>query len=207
MEEKRKLVAELDAYTRACVEAEKKLCDYKLEAEQSYKTLLAERDEALAELKRHQEQLSQVWQAINRGQAENERLKSERDEALAEVKRQKTCIVGLTEQCAALVVEKNSLLMDHGGALCDQAKIEMLETMLAETDALLTGLKTDVEEMKSALREARSNIEKSRSVFDQYVTLHLDKTPPDGEKAARNAFHRGICDQAIATINATLGEE
>lgn len=46
------------------------------------------------------------------------------------------------------------------------------------------------------LREA---LEKSRSVFHQYVRIHLDKNPPDGEKAARNAFHREICDKALAT--------
>ena len=51
----------------------------------------------------------------------------------------------------------------------------------------------------SLFREAklREALEKSRSVFDQYVQLHLNKNPPDGEKAARNAFHRGICDEAL----------
>lgn len=46
-----------------------------------------------------------------------------------------------------------------------------------------------------ALKEA---LQKSRSVFDSYVIIHRDKTPPDSEKAARNAFHRGVCNNALA---------
>ena len=48
--------------------------------------------------------------------------------------------------------------------------------------------------------ELLTALEKSRAVFDSYVQLHLDKNPPDGEKAARNAFHRGICDIAINSV-------
>lgn len=52
----------------------------------------------------------------------------------------------------------------------------------------------------SQAREAklREALEKSRAVFDSYVKIHRDKTPPDGEKAARNAFYRGVCDDALA---------
>ena len=61
--------------------------------------------------------------------------------------------------------------------------IEQLQEQLAASQA-----------REAKLREA---LEKSRDVFDSYVQLHLDKTPPDSEKAARNAFHRGVCIKAL----------
>lgn len=60
------------------------------------------------------------------------------------------------------------------------------------------GLYAQIEELTEQRDELLDVVEKCRAVFDSYVNLHLDKTPPDGEKAARNAFHRGICDNAIA---------
>ena len=80
-----------------------------------------------------------VLDQIVRQQEEIEKLR-------AEIARQTNCIRGLTGQVAALVVEKNSLLMDHGGALCYMSKIEFLEGLLAGDGALIMGLKNELAE-------------------------------------------------------------
>lgn len=77
--------------------------------------------------------------------------------------------------------------------LYDQAAIDELGERLMVSDYAL----------KDALRQRDvllAALEKSRAVFDLYVKLHRDKTPPDEEKAARNALHRGVCDEAIASV-------
>ena len=65
---------------------------------------------------------------------------------------------------------------------CRLSTIESLAQVEAERDELL------------------ETLEYCRSVFDGYVSLHLDKSPPDYDKAASNETHRAVCDAAIASV-------
>lgn len=87
------------------------------------------------------------------------------------------------------------------------ARIAELEKQLSELRIELITSYGESEELSGevvAVKKQRdmllAALEKSRAVFDSYVKLHRDKTPPDEEKAARNAFHRGVCDEAIASV-------
>ena len=48
--------------------------------------------------------------------------------------------------------------------------------------------------------ELLAALEYCRAVFDEYIGIHLDKTPPDYDKAARNENHRAACDAAITNV-------
>lgn len=54
--------------------------------------------------------------------------------------------------------------------------------------------------VESQRDELMAALEYCRSVFDEYISLHLDKSPPDYDKAASNEKHRAACDAAIASV-------
>jgi len=112
---------------------------------------------------------------------ENAQLKAVIEQQKEVIERQTNCIRGLTDQCAALVVEKNSLLMDHGGALCDKAKFDFLNGIIAADGALITGLKNDIED-QSAL------IETLASALSHH--LHMTRPIQSTTESQSTDFHQ-----------------
>lgn len=92
-------------------------------------------------------------------------------------------IVACVNACAGMTNEQLDNVCMISGSLINR---------FGEQMAYLGQVEKERDELLAAL-------EYCRAVFDEYIGIHLDKTPPDYDKAARNENHRAACDAAIAS--------
>ena len=110
-----------------------------------------------------------------------------------EIEKQAEEITTLRQRVAELEKEVATARLEniikYGVSHPEMYKSEYEERLEAERDALIK----QRDDLLAAL-------EYCRAVFDEYIDIHLDKTPPDYDKAARNENHRAACDAAITSV-------
>lgn len=91
--------------------------------------------------------------------------------------------------------------VDAEGRIPELMKERLKHFMIMSThhrDCRLSALEK-LAQVEAERNELLAALEYCRSVFDKYISLHLDKSPPDYDKAAGNEKHRAVCDAAIAS--------
>jgi hypothetical protein len=88
----------------------------------------------------------------------------------------------------------------------ERARRLMEAVDINESDRAKKDLTAEITRLKSQIAVARAALKTARDQFRQYHANHMNKTPPDFEKAETNGSMMLMCSQALAQLAPTPGE-